>query len=522
MALLVNPGLQFKSSPKEENDKQSISKIIRTSKTITTDKITTDKVGTALSFTQNTISEKNATKTSKVAAILCITIVVIAIQQCVVHGASMATFLRGTAPGMLFLKVTVFLMGFAFIELIWRAVLVLMYKPIEGCADELLPGCTVIVPAFNEGKQVFVTLQSLAASDYPKDKLKLIAVDDGSVDDTWEWIKKAKEVLGDSLITIKQPCNKGKRHALYEGFQQSIGEVLVTVDSDSTVDADTLRNLVTPFVVDKKVGAVAGNVRVLNMDKGIIPKMLDVVFVYSFDFIRASHSMVKAVMCTPGALSAYRRDVVMSILQEWLHQTFCGQPANIGEDRAMTNLILREGYHVTFQQNARVYTEVPVKYNNLSKMYLRWARSNVRETIAMTRFIFKPFREGSMIGARINLISGWIAITKAQILLVITWGLIILHPTTFGVNAILGVLISSSLAAIIYAWKFGSFSSLWSFIYGFYFFVALSWIRPYALITPHKAGWLTRQIKSQPAVSARREVKAVNDDKNMFLQKTAA
>ncbi|KJR40377.1 family 2 glycosyl transferase [Candidatus Magnetoovum chiemensis] len=263
-----------------------------------------------------------------------------------------------------------------------------------------------------------------------------------------------------------------------------------------------MRNLVTPFVVDKQVGAIAGNVRVLNMDKGIIPKMLDVVFVYSFDFIRASQSMVKAVMCTPGALSAYRRNVVMDILQEWLHQRFCGQPANIGEDRAMTNLILREGYHVLFQQNAKVYTEVPVKYVNLSKMYLRWARSNIRETIAMTRFIFKNFREGSKLGARINLISGWFALTKAQIFLVITWGLILWHPMTFGFNTMLGVIISSSLAALIYAWKFGSFSSLWSFVYGFYFFVSLSWIRPYALITPHKAGWLTRQkAADKPAVN---------------------
>lgn len=503
MALLVNPGLQLKKSLKD--DKKSTDKTIAN-----------DKDASPLSFTQNTISEKNATKKSKLAAILCVVIVIFATRQCFIHGASMASFLRGTSIGEIFLQMTVIFVALALLELIWRAVLVLMYKPIQGCEDELLPSCTVIVPAFNEGRQVLVTLESLAASDYPKDKLKLIAVDDGSVDDTWEWIQKAKEILGDRVITIKQPCNKGKRHALYAGFQQSIGEVLVTVDSDSTVDADTLRNLVTPFVVDKKVGAIAGNVRVLNMDKGIIPKMLDVVFVYSFDFIRASQSMVKAVMCTPGALSAYRRDVVMNILQEWLHQTFCGQPANIGEDRAMTNLILREGYHVLFQQNAKVYTEVPVKYVNLSKMYLRWARSNVRETIAMTRFIFKPFREESMLGARINLISGWIALTKAQIFLIITWVLIVWHPTTFGVNTILGVILSSSLAALIYAWKFGTVASLWSFIYGFYFFIALSWIRPYALITPHKAGWLTRQIKSKPEGA---EVKPAASDSNIFMQK---
>jgi hyaluronan synthase len=217
----------------------------------------------------------------------------------------------------------------------------------------------------------------------------------------------------------------------------------------------------------------------------------------------------------------------MEILQEWLNQTFCGQPANIGEDRAMTNLILREGHYVLFQQNARVYTEVPVKYVNLCKMYLRWARSNIRETIAMTRFIFKPFREGSKLGARINLISGWMALTKAQIFLLITWGFILWHPMTFGVNTLIGILISSSLAAAIYAWKFNSFSSLWAFVYGFYFFTALFWIRPYALMTPHKAGWLTRQIKSAPSAVAdpvpvmadRIPAMPVGGENNIFLQK---
>lgn len=506
MALLVNPGLQLKTSLKD--DKEPVQ-----------GEIAIDNIAinaTTTNFTRNTITEKNANKKSKLAALVCIAIVVVAAYKCIIHGASLASFLRSTSWGDVFIQACVVFFALAFAETLWRVVLVFMYKPIQSCEDDLLPGCTVIVPAFNEGKQVLVTLESLAASNYPKDKIKLIAVDDGSVDDTWQWILKAKELLGDRVITIKQPCNKGKRHALYAGFQQSVGEVLVTVDSDSTVDADTLRNLVTPFVVDQKVGAIAGNVRVLNMDKGIIPKMLDVVFVYSFDFIRASQSMVKAVMCTPGALSAYRRSVVMTVLQEWLNQRFCGRPANIGEDRAMTNLILREGYHVLFQQNARVYTEVPVKYTNLSKMYLRWARSNIRETIAMTRFIFKPFREGSKLGARINLISGWMALTKAQIFLLITWGLILWHPMTFGVNTMLGVIISASLAAVIYAWKFGSFSSLWAFVYGFYFFISLFWIRPYALITPHKAGWLTRQIKSKPV---NKEAEPSNSDNNIFLQK---
>src|SRR5262249_7140076 len=147
--------------------------------------------------------------------------------------------------------------------------------------------------------------------------------------------------------------------ALHEGFVRSRGQVLVTVDSDSEVHADTLRNLVTPLVVDESVGAVAGNVRVLNREGGPIARMMDVVFTYAFDFIRAAQSEVRTVMCTPGALSAYRRGLVLRVLPRWMAQTFLGLPANIGEDRALTNFILREGYHVTFQGNAVVDTEVP-------------------------------------------------------------------------------------------------------------------------------------------------------------------
>ncbi len=492
MMYLATPASQRKKSL--QDDTQS------TSETTTSDAIITGNASSPLSFMNNTTSEKAAGKTSKLPALLCIAIVVCAAYQCAMQGATTAGFLKETFRGGLFLQTAVIFLALSCMEIIWRAVLVFRYKPVQGCEDELLPDCAVVVPAFNEGKQVFVTLQSLAASNYPKDKLKLIAIDDGSVDDTWIWIQKAKEVLGDRVIVIKLPRNKGKRHALYAGFQQSTEEILVTVDSDSIVEANTLRNLVTPFVLDKKVGAVAGNVRVLNRDKGVIPRMLDVAFVYSFDFIRASQSMVKAVMCTPGALSAYRRSVVMNILPEWLHQTFWGQPANIGEDRAITNLILREGYHILFQQNSKVYTEVPVTYSNLCKMYLRWARSDVRETIAMTRFIFKPFRDESMLGARINLFSSWVAVTKGPIFFMIACGLSILHPAVFGVNTALGVIITSSLTAIIYAWKFRTFASLWAFMYGFFFFISLSWIGLYALITLHKGGWLTRQIKTKSFV----------------------
>src|SRR5690606_11094055 len=225
------------------------------------------------------------------------------------------------------------------------------YRSIASVTDEALPTCTVIVLAYNEGKQVFDTLMSLAKSDYPVDKLQLLSIDDGSKDDTWAWMQEAKKMLGDRVDIYQQPKNQGKRHALYRGFHLGKGEVFVTVESDSIVVGNTLRNLVSPFVGDKECGAVAGNIRVLNHKKALLPKMLDVSFVLSFEFVRSAESSLNSVLCTPGALAAYRRTAVFACLPAWINQTFMRRPSDIGEDRAMTNMILKQGHKVLFQRN---------------------------------------------------------------------------------------------------------------------------------------------------------------------------
>ncbi len=380
---------------------------------------------------------------------------------------------------------------------VWQVILVWKYRPAPSCSDKQLPRCTVIVPAYNEGRHVLMALESLAKSDYPADKLQIIAIDDGSADDTWHWIKMAAKKLKGRITPLKHAVNKGKRHALYSGFVSSTGDVIVTVDSDSVVEPKTLRRLVSPFVHDKKVGAVAGNVRVLNRKDGIIPRMMDVTFFYSFDFVRASQSMVNTVMCTPGALSAYRADLVKNVMDEWVNQTFLGKPYKIGEDRAITNLILREGYYVRFQQNAMVYTNIPSDYKSLCRMLLRWGRSNVRENMVMTGFAFRKFREGSALGAQINLIMSWLEMTVAQVLLAVSMGYLIQHPFTMGLNILIGIVISSGVSAAFYYHRYRNTDALLAYAYAIFSFVALNWITPYSVLTVHNSGWLTRQISVQ-------------------------
>jgi len=265
----------------------------------------------------------------------------------------------------------------------WRIWFACRYRPFAPLADDALPIVTVVIPAYNEGEQVLHTVRSVMASHYPACKMQVICVDDGSVDDTWQWMNAARKEFGKRVRLIQQPQNCGKRHALMAGFAKADGQVYVTIDSDSEVLPETLRHLVSPMGHDPRVGAVAGNVRVLNLADGAIPKMMEVSFTSAFDFIRSGQSVYGGVFCTPGALSAYRASVVAPHLTGWANQTFMGSPATIGEDRALTNLILGCGSRVVYQRDAVVLTKVPTRFSGLRRMLLRWARSNVRENLVM-------------------------------------------------------------------------------------------------------------------------------------------
>lgn len=405
------------------------------------------------------------------------------------HESRMATWWGKTiyVIGLVLLTIKV-----SFLIYLWA--LYQKYKPIQSVEDKDLPMCTVIVPAYNEGYLVYETLLSLADSKYPHDKLQIFAIDDGSKDDTWEWILKAKQLLGDRLSIFKQPKNKGKREALYHGFKNGKGEVFVTVDSDSIVDENTLRNLVSPFVFNEKCGAVAGNVRVLNKEKGMIPKMLNVSFTFSFEFVRSAQSVLGSVLCTPGALAAYRKDAVLNCLEDWMQQTFMGKRSTIGEDRALTNMILKQGLHVMFQKNAYVFTNIPVKYNNLYKMFIRWERSNVRENIMMSKFAFSNFREGAKYGTRILLMMQWVKVLLALPLLAMFVLFVSAYPILFITSSLTGILIFSSIQMLFYAKNYNFAEGFLAYVYSMFYMFSLFWITPYAILTAGKGGWLTREL----------------------------
>ncbi|WP_178983497.1 glycosyltransferase [Winogradskyella helgolandensis] len=399
-----------------------------------------------------------------------------------------------TTIGYSFIIIATTLIVFKALFFIYKAYNYFKYKPIASVSDNELPTVTVIVPAYNEGKQVYDTLVSLDNSNYPKQKLQIISIDDGSKDDTWDWMLDAKKILGDRLEIYQQPENQGKRHALYRGFNLGTGDIYVTVDSDSIVTEDTLRNLVSPFIKDENCGAVAGNIRVLNNKKEMLPKMLDVSFVLSFEFVRSAESNLNSVLCTPGALAAYRSTAVHNCLPEWINQTFMGKPSDIGEDRAMTNMILKQGKHVLFQKNAVAFTNVPEQYMGLYKMFIRWGRSNVRENLEMAKYVFTNFRAKGKSGTRILFISQFLKIVMSYPLLISMLFFVLVHPLLFLGSTLVSILVISTFSVIFFTSQYKTTQGFWAYSYSILFTFALFWITPYAIATASRRGWLTREL----------------------------
>lgn len=381
--------------------------------------------------------------------------------------------------------------------MLYQALLVCFYRPVtKWDADSPLPGCTVIVPAFNEGSAVAVTLRSLLKSDYPADKLEIIAINDGSADDTWSWIKLAAAESDGRIKAIDLKRNGGKKAALYRGFHEAKHELVITVDSDSRVEKDTIANLILPFA-DRRVAGAAGTVRVGNIGEGFIPRMLDIFFVFSCDFMRCGQSAIGAVLCSPGAISAFRKDALLPHLDEWLEQTFCGMPSHIGEDRALTSILLRNGHRVVLQNNARITTTVPTDYPQLCKTLIRWTRGDVREGLLMFRHFFRAFPDSWRTAAiQLSLLFQLAGLVLPLLALPSLIAVLCKDPNALPMLLLytLGTCgIWALIPAILYAEKESPRKALLAFAVGIFNLLALSWICAYSWLTMRNSQWMTRE-----------------------------
>ena len=352
------------------------------------------------------------------------------------------------------------------------------------------PRVSVVIPAFNEGAMVERSIRSVARSDYPAGRLEILVVDDGSRDDTFFHMQRLRRQYPELVRLLRFDGNRGKRAALEVGFRAATGDILLTVDSDSEVEPSTVREMVAPFLADASIGAVAGRVAVLNRDS-LVSRMLEVQYSLAFDFARAAQSTYRAVACCPGALSAFRRELVVPFLEEWTGQKFLGRPVNHGEDQALTNIVLRQGKDTVYQRTAVVHTLAPTTYRGMTRMFVRWDRSYIVEGLSFAKFMFTRYRERHRVLPVVTFV-----VTNLRIA-IFCWGLIAL-PSVFREDAgsALHGAIALSLGALFSAAYYLRIERSFRFVYGAlyagYSVLLLQWVLPWALVTVRDERWGTR------------------------------
>ncbi len=170
-----------------------------------------------------------------------------------------------------------------------------------------LPSVSVVIPAHNEEMKVSAAVRSVLLQDYPRDRLEVVVVDDGSEDYTAEVASRA------GARVVRLPHHSGKAAALTVGLEESSGEVVITMDADTVASRQAVRALVSALA-EEGVGAASGDVRVTPpLEPNLHTRLQEIEYANSYWLGKTVQDLMGWVLITPGALAAYRREVLVEL-----------------------------------------------------------------------------------------------------------------------------------------------------------------------------------------------------------------
>lgn len=287
-----------------------------------------------------------------------------------------------------------------------------MSKPTRQ-KSSFFPSVVVIVPCWNEETTVSGTLKSLLELDYPKDKLQIIAVDDGSTDNTLKILNTFK-----SQITVISKENGGKHSAMNEALLHTDAEFVGCLDADSFVEKDALLEIVKHFE-DGSVAAVTPSIKIHNASS-----LLQIVQKAEYGlaiFVRKVFTLMDALFITPGPFSFFRRSVIDEV-GPWRH-------AHGVEDLEMCLRLQMNHKKVENEPGAIVHTTAPRTLSQLFHQRVRWTYGFLKNVSAYKSIFFNP-RYGTlgMFILPISLLSIFSALTLFS---VVIWNTIIMVAHEF-------------------------------------------------------------------------------------------
>jgi len=231
-----------------------------------------------------------------------------------------------------------------------------------GTLPSRYPSVSMVVPCFNEDKTLAATITSLLNLEYPKDKLEVLVIDDGSTDNT----RTIGEEMAARHANVKYfyKENGGKYTALNFAIERSSSELVGCLDADSFVERDALLEVVKKFDEDTSTCAIVPVMKVHN-PKTLLEVMQAAEYTFGI-FVKKMFDNLGAISVLPGPFSIYRRDV-FSIVGPFRH-------AHNTEDMEIAFRIQKHGLKIVNAHTAFVYTTVPSSVRTLVKQRTRWTQ----------------------------------------------------------------------------------------------------------------------------------------------------
>lgn len=239
------------------------------------------------------------------------------------------------------------------------------------------PYVTVAIPAYNEGKTIERTIKSVIDLDYPKDKLEILIINDGSKDNTEEITKKVIIENSEFDIRLINQKNSGKGAALNTAIKKAKGEFFVCLDADSMVKEDALKKILPEFE-DPKVAIVLPLMKVKDPKK-LIEKIQWYEYLINF-FYKKLMAKLDCVHVAPGPFSAYRKKI--------LEELGGFDEDNLTEDLELALRTQKNNYKIVQLLSTEVYTYAPTNFKEFYKQRRRWYKGTIFNLIKHRKMIF--------------------------------------------------------------------------------------------------------------------------------------
>lgn len=252
---------------------------------------------------------------------------------------------------------------------------------------------TVVVPCWNEAKTVHKTVQSLLDLNYPKDKIQILLIDDGSTDDTWNILNQFSHYPNVKLFRKE---NGGKHTALNLGLENTNTEFFACLDADSIVSPESLLRIMSYFETDPSTMAVVPSL-VVNNPKNIVQYAQNAEY-YMGVFLKKMLGFLDAIHVTPGPFTVFRKKVFDDLgPYKYAHNT---------EDMEIAYRMQKNQYKIAHCNDADVYTNTPHTIGTLYRQRLRWIYGFINNTIDYRSLMFnKKYGNFSLFTLPIGLIS---------------------------------------------------------------------------------------------------------------------